>query len=365
MRELAVQSSNGTATDQDRNSIQDELNQLSSEIDRIGTTTEFNTKTLLNGSQSQSATITTNNSGLNSFTAFNAVAAGTDYNLAVANVSKAAANLNAAGNVGLQAGDITFTGGNFDVSDNIEIIVAAGADATHKDLTLTVNGVAIQTIDEQDVTAITTFDSGGGNQLAVAANSFGTNGTVQFDFAVEADYTVTKGAATLFTATNMQTTDGTLRLGDFRADVDKSLVANAINAVTVNGSALEFQIGANEGQTSSLSIGDMRASALGVNSLDVNDQANAKAAITTIDDAIKNVSDERAKLGAMQNRLDHTINNLGTSSENLTAAESRIRDVDMAKEMMEFTKINILSQAATAMLAQANQAPQQVLKLLQ
>jgi len=365
MRELAVQSSNGTATDQDRNSIQDELNQLSSEIDRIGTTTEFNTKTLLNGSQSQSATITVNNSALNSFTAFNAVAEGTDYNLAVANVSKAAANLNAAGNVGLQAADITFTGGNFDVSDNIEIIVAAGADATHKDLTLTVNGVAIDTIDEQLVTAITTFDSGGGNELAVAANSFDTNGTVQFDFAMEADYTVTKGAATLFAATNMQTTDGTLRLGDFRADVDKGLLANATNTITVNGAALEFQIGANEEQTSSLSIGDMRASALGVNSLDVNDQASAQAAITTIDDAIKNVSDERAKLGAMQNRLDHTINNLGTSSENLTAAESRIRDVDMAKEMMEFTKINILSQAATAMLAQANQAPQQVLKLLQ
>jgi len=369
MRELAVQSSNGTATDQDRNSIQDELNQLSSEIDRIGTTTEFNTKTLLNGSQSQSATITTNNSNLSTFTAFNAVAEGTDYNVAVANVSKAAANLNAAGNTGLQAGDITFTGGNFDVSDQIEIVVSAGADNAHKDLTLTVNGVAIDTIDEQAVNAIATFDALGGNELAVAANSFnadGTgNGTVQFDFAMEADYTVTKGAATLFTATNMQTTDGTLRLGDFRASVDKTLTANAVNAVTVNGTALEFQIGANEEQTSSLSIGDMRASALGVNSLDVNDQTNAQAAITTIDDAIKSVSDERAKLGAMQNRLDHTINNLGTSSENLTAAESRIRDVDMAKEMMEFTKINILSQAATAMLAQANQAPQQVLKLLQ
>ena len=90
----------------------------------------------------------------------------------------------------------------------------------------------------------------------------------------------------------------------------------------------------------------------------------ANDAITLIQAAIDQVSSERAKLGAVQNRLEHTINNLGTSSENLTAAESRIRDVDMAKEMMEFTKNNILAQAANAMLAQANQQPQQVLQLL-
>ncbi|NLG36453.1 MAG: flagellin, partial [Clostridiales bacterium] len=76
-------------------------------------------------------------------------------------------------------------------------------------------------------------------------------------------------------------------------------------------------------------------------------------------------TEQRSKLGSYQNRLEHTINNLGTSAENLTAAESRIRDVDMAKEMMEYTKMNILSQAAQAMLAQANQLPQQVLQLLQ
>ncbi|MED4359557.1 flagellin, partial [Geobacillus stearothermophilus] len=93
-------------------------------------------------------------------------------------------------------------------------------------------------------------------------------------------------------------------------------------------------------------------------------QSGAEQAITIIDDAIKMVSAERSKLGAYQNRLEHTINNLGTSAENLTAAESRIRDVDMAKEMMEFTKNNILTQAAQAMLAQANQQPQGVLQLL-
>ncbi|HLR67051.1 flagellin N-terminal helical domain-containing protein [Virgibacillus alimentarius] len=98
--------------------------------------------------------------------------------------------------------------------------------------------------------------------------------------------------------------------------------------------------------------------------IDISSQPKADKAITTIQTAIDSVSAERSKLGAVQNRLDHTINNLGTSAENLTAAESRIRDVDMAKEMMEFTKNNILSQAAQAMLAQANQQPQGVLQLL-
>src|SRR5690625_3031348 len=98
--------------------------------------------------------------------------------------------------------------------------------------------------------------------------------------------------------------------------------------------------------------------------IDIASQETADAAITTINDAIETVSSERSKLGAVQNRLEHTINNLGASAENLQAAESRIRDVDMAKEMMEFTKNNILTQAAQAMLAQANQVPQGVLQLL-
>ncbi|MCX7615769.1 MAG: flagellin, partial [Clostridiales bacterium] len=128
--------------------------------------------------------------------------------------------------------------------------------------------------------------------------------------------------------------------------------------------AVTFQIGANKGQTLSLSVSDMRSAALGVSGVDVSSSSGASAALTTLDAAIKKVSSERGKLGAVQNRLEHTINNLNTSSENLTAAESRIRDVDMAKEMMEFTKNNILSQAAQGMLAQANQQPQGVLQLL-
>ncbi|WP_249869152.1 flagellin Hag [Oceanobacillus saliphilus] len=153
--------------------------------------------------------------------------------------------------------------------------------------------------------------------------------------------------------------------------------------------AFTFHIGANEGQSIELEINSMDSSNIGsfgqvdgagdpvadvtIQSLKstngvggaLTEQGTADAAITTINNAIEMVSAERSKLGAVQNRLDHTINNLGTSAENLTAAESRIRDVDMAKEMMEFTKNNILSQAAQSMLAQSQQMPQGVLQLLQ
>ncbi len=138
------------------------------------------------------------------------------------------------------------------------------------------------------------------------------------------------------------------------------------NGFTVDATGqISLMIGANEGENMTISIGDMRAGAFaGLTSISVSDATAAEAAVTVINDAISKVSTERSKLGAYQNRLEHTINNLDTSAENLQSAESRIRDVDMAKEMMEFTKQNILTQAATAMLAQANMAPQTVLKLL-
>jgi len=124
-------------------------------------------------------------------------------------------------------------------------------------------------------------------------------------------------------------------------------------------------IGANSGQTLSVSITNQNATTLNINASTVATQTGADDAITAFDNAIKAVSSSRSSLGAIQNRLEHTINNLGTTSENLTAAESRVRDVDMAKEMMSFTKNNILTQAAQSMLAQANQQPQGVLQLLQ
>lgn len=135
----------------------------------------------------------------------------------------------------------------------------------------------------------------------------------------------------------------------------------------VNGSTgtVDFQVGANGSQKITISMQSMAASALGVSSLSLSTASDAESAIATIDDAINSVSEFRAKLGAVQNRLEHTISNVDNSAENLQAAESRIRDTDMAKEMMEFTRTNVLSQATQSMLAQANAKPNQVLSLLQ
>jgi len=147
-------------------------------------------------------------------------------------------------------------------------------------------------------------------------------------------------------------------------------VKKAIEANKDVSDALSMQIGANSGQSILIGIGSMKASDLGLRNadgtaLDITSASKATGAITQINNALEYVSTERSKLGAIQNRLEHTIKNLDTAAENLQASESRIRDVDMAKEMMEFTKNNILQQAATAMLAQANQVPQGVLQLLQ
>jgi len=128
--------------------------------------------------------------------------------------------------------------------------------------------------------------------------------------------------------------------------------------------SLMSQIGANSGQTTFLSINDMRCKALGVEDVDISTKWGAATAIETVNNALQKVSHQRSSLGALQNRLEHTIKNLDTAAENLQAAESRIRDVDMAKEVMEFTRTNILQQASQAMLAQANQQPQSVLQLL-
>ncbi|OGO85831.1 MAG: hypothetical protein A2Y24_00395 [Clostridiales bacterium GWE2_32_10] len=130
-------------------------------------------------------------------------------------------------------------------------------------------------------------------------------------------------------------------------------------------SSVAMQIGANKDQTMTVSIADMSTDNLLLSSIDVSSTTGAGFAINLIDDAIGAVNEQRSNLGAIQNRLEHSIANLNTSAENLTAAESRIRDVDMASEMMTLTKNNILQQAAQAMLAQANQAPQGVLRLLQ
>lgn len=140
---------------------------------------------------------------------------------------------------------------------------------------------------------------------------------------------------------------------------------------TGNNGPLKLQIGptgkagSNEGEVIELSIADMSSTGIAINGISLATQDGAREAIETIKTAVNTVSTQRGNLGALQNRLDHTINNLAATTENITASESQIRDCNMAKEMTEFTKNNILAQAAQSMLAQANSAPQGVLQLLQ
>jgi flagellin len=161
-----------------------------------------------------------------------------------------------------------------------------------------------------------------------------------------------------------QLTEEIDRIADQTEFNTKTLMTGSYSAT-----GMKFQIGANSGQSIELKIGNMRASALATGlatiASKVDSYTNATAAITTINNAITKVSEQRSALGAVQNRLEHTIANADNTSENLQAAESRIRDVDMAKEMVSYSKSNILQQAAQSMLAQANQSTQGVLSLLQ
>jgi flagellin len=324
MRELAVQSSSDTNTDEDRDNIQDEMDQLTAEIDRISTTTQYNTKNLLDGSMGKAS-------------------------VSIANVNTSA--------VLKEGTDVADTGSlltDLTDSDGNSLGIAAGDTI---DVSYEMNGVV--TTDTYTVTSASTVANMTGAtadaHLTIAAT---TAGAITVTAADEGLANAINGlTVTVKDSTGTTKTDATNALNTFE---ETTAAAN----VQSDGTAI-LQIGANSNQTMQVSILDMGASALGVAELDITTATASQVAINAIDTATQKVSAQRSALGAIQNRLEHTINNLGTSSENLTSAESNIRDVDMAKEMTEYTKNNILTQAATSMLAQANQQPQSVLSLLQ
>ncbi|MCJ7843298.1 flagellin [Lederbergia sp. NSJ-179] len=160
-----------------------------------------------------------------------------------------------------------------------------------------------------------------------------------------------------------------LEIKELIDEVDRIAEKTEFNGMSLldgkNTNGFQFQIGPNSDNLLKIQLDDMTANEIGVGEIDLSTAEKAEAAIDTLDTAIGIVSEQRAKLGAYQNRLEHTVTNLQTANENLTAAESRIRDLDMALEMTNFTRNNILNQAGQAMLAQANQLPQGILQLLQ
>lgn len=456
MRELSVQSANGTYTDEDRGQIQKEVEALKSEIDRISEATEYNEMKLLDGSL---------NGSKGSNTDF-----GPRYGVFLsANTADGGQLTN---NVSLEGSTLTssIAGVTLDLQDTASGAGAENAEWSADGKTLTLNLVkgttytqsqiddliknATQAKDETqtapipelglqlkngvftftDVEAYTTktgvraasaettlnmMMTGGAvsndkyaDTIKFTANNYGEDTrsfTLKTDVAAGKEWVerteannegtgIKNGVFTIHIATKEYTEedlekllaksglDYDITLSDEQAapDGDKVLFAQtkdveltiAMDGVTGAGlgadkslgagEGLTFQIGANgvEDQRLTVNIADMDATSLGVGGLDISKQDDANDAINKIDEAIKTVSTQRAELGAVQNRLEHTVNNLTTTEENLTAAESQIRDTDMAKEMIKYTKSNILQQASQSMLAQANQQPQGVLQLL-
>jgi len=399
MRELGVQAASDTATSSDRAEIQKEIDQLAKEITRISNTTEFNTKNLLAGG----------------FNATFHIGANADQNLSLSISAMDAYSLGVAGSLTTT----TFTGTNTGVtsistqSDSVNglYVSATKTDAANGAVTKTnaiggagtVNGtftgsanksfmVKITAVSAGKVTAANYSTDGGLTWNAASVDSSGVVSvgdgltlTINTDAnnALNDIYMWTSTAATLQFQLNTAANGSGTRYGSIVTAYNNQssvVIGDANHEVTVNFNFATVQsniatAGIYEGDqitqtvtASSAAVtaadGSVVTQAVAQKGINVSTQTNANNAITTINNAIVMVSAARSALGAYQNRLEHTINNLGTASENLTAAESRIRDVDMAKEMMGYIKMSILSQAATAMLAQANQQPQLVLQLL-
>lgn len=403
MRELSVQAANGTNTDSDKKAIQEEIDSLKKEIDRVSTDTEFNTKTLFDGSLdtrvyadhvSRMAISDAVTPGQYAFTV-TAAATKATYNdlgavtqpsyLAADGISQAedfaAIPADAAGTVTINGREIKIEEGDttMEVYEKLRDGSELG-ECTIAPLTET-GGVYAEKIG----------DYAFGDSLQIVSDFYGSSSTVSIScnneelakfLGVPMDNT-----NTMPTGTDVKLTlDTSSAFGDhctYAVDGNKIAVtdrggfeisfmleegyssATPINLEVTDIGTLTLQIGANENQTMDIRISEISAKSLYIDDLDVTTVTGADRAISKLDDALESISASRSRIGAYENRLDHAIASLDETSEDMTSALSRIEDVDMAEEMTEYTKQNVLSQAATSVLAQANDIPQQVLQLLQ
>jgi len=393
MRELSVQAASDTNTDVDRNQIQLELDQLREEIDRISRTTEFNTQKLLDGKiesfrGSEDIKVVTGGN-INVQAKLFSETVSTTVSATLSTTVSATLSTTVSGITGAFTTTLT-TSASAALSTTVSGINLSTT------LSTTLSATLSTTLTTTDATTLSTTVSAALSTTVSAAlsttiNAVAEEGTYvievgQLEGAVTSalDVRITQITAGGIATTGVALSSGAATIGGIAFSWDAStfdindfgsslplneIVDSAVVRVEATNTAanqLVFQIGANEGHNIILGIDDMSAAALGLTdeSLKATDQDSAERSIMIVDAAIHKVSTARASLGAVQNRLEHTISNLGVASENLTAAESRIRDADMAKEMMDFTKQQILMQASNAMLAQANMIPQNVLQLL-
>jgi flagellin len=327
MRDLAVQSSNTGGTDKEAaGAAQKEMAQLNQELDRIGSTTSFGKQKLLDGSF-----------GATVKSAGTAIAPGT--NGGVAALDDKVTTTGAAGTPPQWSFQLTQVGGQTTKADGTAIAIDVHVDAldpkaSPQDLAKAVNSAISSALQQNGFQ---------GNEVSMTARVDSTNNT-----------TYELSGAGDFALTDTDTGLATLGMGD----IDPT----AVPLAKTGGGTGAFQVGANTSQKISIQIGAVDSKTLGTAALDLTKDPDA--AIAALDKALGSVSDSRAALGAYQNRFDHTINNLNVAVENLSASESRIRDTDMAQEMVSFTRAQILTQAGTSMLSQANQSAQGVLSLL-
>ena len=399
MNELATQSANGTNSNTDRKAIQDEIDQLTTEIDRVSETTKFNETYLLKGDGAEKAhNVNAHDAGLDGVTL-------TDKGNEVEVTLK---TLNAGDKVSIAGKNYTIGGVTADVT---KMLGADGAniDTNHDDVT--VNGTIYKWYD-----AIAADTTGAGYKGTEAgwyskdpATLNNTTAETKAEFKDAAAFAAVKGATISVGSKSVTTIDDTKADGIDdndstvitarkayqlqTAEIVKASSIGTDTAAEVNGTnkndnyttaaatftlkkgtvsykdglSFNLHVGADADMTNKITVNidSMNSAGLGVKGIKADTEQDATYAIDAIADAISTVSSQRSSLGAVQNRLEHTINNLDNVVENTTSAESRIRDTDMAEEMVNYSKNNILAQAGQSMLAQANQSNQGVLSLLQ
>ncbi|WP_022769365.1 flagellin N-terminal helical domain-containing protein [Butyrivibrio sp. NC2007] len=306
MSQLAVQASNGTLTDSDREAIQSEVTLLKEEIERMAQTTQFNGQTILDGSFDYRGYATVGN---------DPSTAETNPNVKMVSYSDV-----------VEAGNYQITG--IDVSF-MNLTGTTGVDK---------KGIFLENGSETNISVKKILEDG-------SMVDYMPNGMTA---------TVNEDVLTLQDATGKK----------IQLQIDETF-SGTVNLELTGTGAMTMQVGANEGQTLDIRIQKVSLTTLGLYNLDVSNEVGAREAIESVKNAISEISGIRSRLGAYQNRLEHTVSNLDISVENMTAAYSRIMDVDMAEEMTTYSTQQVLSQAGISMMAQANERPSQVLQLLQ
>ncbi len=365
MNELAVKSANGTNSEDDREYIQNEIDQLTTEIDRVSTTTKFNETYLLQGNGRQEA------KAKNELAAVQGKKTDGTFADTKIKASIAAGNIYTAGkvNLGKVTAKVTDGTGALDL-DSLSGALKTELDKTKDPLTLT---------HAQGAGGEDTWEVGGTAYTAAQLKEMGLNASGADNIVITKSFEESKNLPTGVSVDSQAAELANIAIGTElnvtlkTDDANGMVVANYDATYAAKELTFDLQVGADSSKDNKISVEIESMSASGLGLLDdtgrllVNgkDSKNADAAVNTIANAIQKVSTQRSALGAVQNRLEHTINNLDNVVENTTSAESQIRDTDMATEMVKYSNNNILAQAGQAMLAQSNQSNQGVLSLLQ